>query len=146
MTLVKYRRPSTVPSLPAFTNLFDSFFDTDLPSFANESSWLPAVNVSETEGKIVFETDVPGIDPKDLEVSLKHDVLTLKGVKNETKLEDGETMHRAERSFGSFTRSFKLSSPIDAENVTSDYTNGVLTITLPKTEASRGRTIPVNVN
>ena len=107
---------------------------------------MPAVNISETAEAVIVEAEVPGMDSKDLEVSVTGDVLTLKGEKKEEKQEKGQTWHRTEMSFGSFTRSFKLPAAIENDKVSADYKNGILNITLPKSAASRVQEVKINVS
>ena len=101
----------------------------------------PRIDVAETESEIVVAADLPGLDEKDVEVSLAGDLLTIKG-ERKTESEKRLLSYRInERTFGSFSRSIALPSGIDADAVHASFKNGVLTITIPKTqEAAREAT------
>ena len=88
-------------------------------------------------------TELPGIDAKDIAVSLEGDVLTIKGEKEQKKEEKDERQHRVERSWGAFMRSVRLPAPVDSGKVSAAFKDGVVTITLPKAPGAKGATIPV---
>lgn len=104
-------------------------------SFRGE--WAPSLDVSETKDNIVVRAEVPGIDAKDIDVSLANNVLTIKGKKEQEKEEKEENYHRVERSYGSFSRSIRLPREVKSDKITASYKNGVLKITLPKAEESK---------
>jgi len=83
------------------------------------------------------------MDPKEIEISLQEQLLTIKGEKKHEKEEKGEHYHRMERSYGAFARSIRLPVPVDGSKVNATFKNGLLTITLPKTPAAKGTTIPI---
>lgn len=105
--------------------------------------WAPSMDVSETPEALIVKAEVPGIDPKEVEISVSGDTLTLKGEKKEEKEEKGKTWHRIERSYGSFFRSVTLPAPVDADRIAAEARDGVLTITLPKTEKAKTKRIEV---
>jgi len=86
---------------------------------------------------------MPGVDPKEIEIALTGDLLTLKGEKEKETEEMEERYHRVERTYGAFLRSVRLPMAVDGSKVTAAFKNGVLVVTLPKTPASKGTTIPV---
>ena len=108
--------------------------------------WTPSVDILETEHDLILKADVPGIDMKDIEILLENGTLTLKG---ERKFEqtDGQKSgyHRIERSYGAFARYFTLPDTVETDNVKAEYRNGVLTVTLPKKEVVKPRSIKVEV-
>ncbi len=109
-------------------------------------TWSPAVDIFENDQNVVLKAELPGIDPKDVDVQVENNTLYLKGQRkfeNEVKEKD---YHRIERSYGTFMRSFSLPITINAEKVTADYKNGVLTLTLPKKEEAKPKTIKISVN
>lgn len=124
--------------------LFERFFESpwsDLPSLGD---WTPALDVTEGKDAITVTAELPGVDPKDITVSLEGDVLSIKGEKEQKKQEDkDERHHRVERSWGAFMRSVRLPVAVDGGKVTAAFKNGVVTITLPKTAGAKGTTIPV---
>lgn len=131
-------------------DLFSRFFGQagDLwgdESPLRQSDFVPATNVSETEDALVITQELPGVDPKDVEIGLQDNVLTIKGQKREEKDEKSENWHRVERSYGSFQRSFRLASGVNADKVSADYKNGVLRVTLPKAPEAKRKQIPVKV-
>lgn len=109
--------------------------------------WSPAVDIYETENELVLKADVPDVDPKLIGIQLENGTLTLKGERKfeqEKNLQKG--FHRIERSYGSFVRAFSLPDTVDGEKVKAEYTNGVLTVTLPKKEMAKPRTINIEVS
>ena len=118
--------------------LFDDFFGGfDLSPWAPlerraATAFNPRVDVSETGKEIKVSVELPGMDEKDIDVSLTRDTLTIKGEKKEEKEEKGEGYYRAERSYGSFTRSIPLPVEVDTDKVQAAFKKGVLDITLPK--------------
>jgi HSP20 family protein len=108
-------------------------------------AWAPAVDIYEKGTDVVLKAELPGLDPKDVDIRIENNVLTLKG---ERKIEDEikqEDYHRVERSYGGFTRSFTLPSTVDTTNVKADYKDGVLRITLPKREEAKPKQIQVDI-
>ncbi|HEY7252949.1 MAG TPA: Hsp20/alpha crystallin family protein [Methylomirabilota bacterium] len=125
--------------------LFDRLAElrwNELPALGD---WAPSMDVSETKDSLVCKIEVPGMEQKDIQISLQENLLTIKGEKKQEKEEKDEHYHRIERSYGAFTRSLRLPVAVDAGKVTATVKNGVLTVTLPKTLAAKGTTIPVNV-
>jgi HSP20 family protein len=106
--------------------------------------WAPAVDIVESDSDILIKAELPGVEPKDVSISLDNNVLTLKGERHSEREINRENYHRMERASGSFSRSFAIPASIDADRVTADFRNGLLTITLPKRENSTGRTIQIN--
>jgi HSP20 family protein len=100
-----------------------------------EGEWTPAMDVAETEGEVVVKAEVPGIDPKEIDISLSGDVLTVKGEKKSEREEKKENYHLVERSYGSFLRSVTLPAAVNADKIEAHYEKGVLTITCPKGES-----------
>jgi HSP20 family protein len=126
--------------------LFREFFS---PAFGegelSTRTWAPPVDIYETENSIVLKTELPGIDPKDVDVRVEENRLYLKGERKFEKEVKEESYHRVERSYGSFARSFALPNPIDADKVAAEYKDGVLSLTLPKREEAKPKTIKVEV-
>jgi len=107
------------------------------------SHWRPAVDIKEEENRFVIYADLPGVDPKDIEITMEKGVLTLKGERSEETKEEHEGYKRVERTRGSFYRRFSLPDTADAELIEAEGKNGVLEITLPKHEKVQPRKIDV---
>jgi HSP20 family protein len=122
--------------------LWDSFFEREE---APAGLWAPEIDISETPEEILVKADVPGIDQKDLSVTLSGDNLTIKGERKEEKEENGKHFHRVERRYGGFHRSVPLPVSVDATKISAEYNNGVLEIHLPKTAESKPKEIKINV-
>ncbi|HEY1804293.1 MAG TPA: Hsp20/alpha crystallin family protein [Terracidiphilus sp.] len=109
------------------------------------ASFVPAVDVYEDEKKVVLKLEVPGIEEKDLDVSVENHTLTVKGERKFEKEEKEENFHRIERRYGSFYRAFTLPSTVDSENVEASYTAGVLKLELTKKPEAQPKQIKVSV-
>lgn len=107
--------------------------------------WSPAVDIFETENELVLKADLPDVDPKNVGIQLENGTLTLKGERKFDEQKNGRGFHRIERSYGSFVRAFSLPETVDGEKVKADYKNGVLTVTLPKKEVAKPKTINVEI-
>ncbi len=123
-------------------------FEDALNRFASapssERPWSPAVDIYETENDLVLKADLPDVDPNQVDVRVENQTLTIAGNRKFEKEEKNKGFHRIERSYGSFTRSFAVPQTFDTENVAAAYKNGVLTVSLPKKEAAKPRTIKIN--
>ncbi len=125
-------------------DVMDRWFDmVRTPELIGERSVVPAFDVSETDDHIIVKADLPGVEPKDLEISIVGSVLTVRGEKKQEKEEKGESFHRIERSYGSFSRSISLPGDVDPDTVDAVYKDGVLKLTIPKTERSKRKKIEV---
>ncbi len=123
--------------------VFDRFLEGRWDEIPGLGEWTPNMDISETKDSLVAKVEVPGMDPKDIQISLQENLLTIKGEKRQEKEEKDEHYHRVERAYGVFTRSVRLPVAVDASKVTASFKNGLLTVTLPKTPSARGTTIPV---
>ncbi|MFM1815543.1 MAG: hypothetical protein RLZ98_2238 [Pseudomonadota bacterium] len=118
--------------------VFDSFLDRGsvrFPALArvqDSDALVPNIDVRETETEFVVEAELPGMDEKDVSVTLNNGILTLKGEKKSEREEKKDDYHLTERSYGSFQRSFKIEDTIDADKVKAAFEKGVLKVTLPK--------------
>jgi len=112
---------------------------------SNLTSWAPAVDIFETEHELVVKADLPDIDPKDLDIRVENNILSIRGERKfESKVSEDKYL-RVERAYGSFSRSFSLANTVDSEAIKADYQNGVLTLTVPKREEAKPKQIKVNV-
>ncbi len=136
--------------LPVFSSFQDEMNRVLDNFFSRESTygadWRPVVDVAETESDIIVKAEIPGIDPKDVDISITGDTLTLKGEKKEEKENTGKCYHRVESSYGSFKRVITLPASVDVDKVTAEGKNGLLEISLPKKEESKAKKINVKVD
>jgi HSP20 family protein len=112
---------------------------------SNLTSWAPAADIYETEHELVVKADLPEIDPKDLDIRVENNILTIRGERKFEKKVNEENYLRVERAYGAFSRSFSLANTVNAEAIKADYQNGVLTLTIPKREEAKPKQIKVNV-
>jgi HSP20 family protein len=124
---------------------FGGFDDDLLTHFDSSRSWGPALDVAETPESFVVKVEVPGIDPKEIEISVTGNTLTLKGEKRDEKEEKGKTWRRVERTYGAFDRSMTLPVAVRADKIEAESKDGVLTITLPKSMEALPKKIAVKV-
>lgn len=129
-------------------NLFERFFKgswgAPLEPFGGVQAWGPSVDVVDGNKEVVVKVDLPGVDPKDLDISLTGNALVISGEKKDVQEEKGKDFYRSERTFGSFRRTVELPSVVDAEKVKAEYTNGVLTVRLEKHESVKPKRIAVH--
>ncbi len=108
-------------------------------------TWAPPVDIYENGDSLVLKAELPGVNPDDVEIRVEDNTLYLKGERKFEKEVKEQNYHRVERSYGTFTRTFSLPNSIDADKVTANYKDGVLTLTMPKKEEAKPKTIKINV-
>lgn len=147
------RSSESVPDTVEWTDRFfgelipSSLFWQMRPTVAGEHSTLmPAFDISETDEYFVIRADLPGIEAKDLEVSIRGDILTIRGEKKDQRNEEKENCCFSERRFGSFSRSFSLPSNVKEEGIEAVYKDGVLQLNVPKAETARQKKIEVRIH
>jgi HSP20 family protein len=109
------------------------------------TAWAPSVDIYETEHELVVKADLPEVDPKDLDIRVENNILTIRGERKFEKKVSEENYLRVERSYGSFARSFTLANTVNSEAIKADYQNGVLTLSIPKREEAKPKQIKVTV-
>jgi HSP20 family protein len=124
-------------------SLFRDLNDSDSP--LTTAAFVPAVDIYEDEKKVMLKLEVPGIDEKDLDVSVENNTLTVKGERKFESEEKEENFHRIERRYGSFYRAFTLPSTVDTEHVQAKYNAGVLKLELLKKPEAQPKQIKINV-
>lgn len=132
------------PHMRDLNRFFNIELDDDDSSIAT-SHWTPAVDIAEKEDHFLIEADIPGVEPKDIEVSMENGYLTVKGEREIESKEDKDGYSRIERSHGSFYRRFSLPETADPENVSAKSEKGVLQIKVGKMEVSKPKKITVDV-
>jgi HSP20 family protein len=136
-------------NLRRLNSLLDDAF-TNWPAQPDENaaltaSWAPVCDVFEDKDSAKIVAEIPGVKPEDVKISIENQVLTIRGEKKQVAEEKTERVHRYERSYGLFERSFALPKLMDADKIEATYDNGILTVTLPKAERARPREISVKV-
>ena len=121
--------------------LWDSFFERG-PRAGEVGEWYPSLDVAETKNDVIVKAEVPGMDPKDIDISLSDSILTIKGEKKQEKEGD---YHLTERCFGAFTRAIQLPAEVQSDKIEASYKNGILKVTLPKTEEAKKKEIKIKV-
>jgi HSP20 family protein len=144
MALTRYD-PFAEVDFPAGARLFQDAVNRMFSEPATRP-WSPSVDVLETENELVLKADLPDVSLKDIDIQIEQGTLSIKGERKFEKVEGkGTGYHRIERSYGEFQRYFSLPDTVDSERVKADYKNGTLTVTLPKKEVAKPRTIRVGV-
>ena len=113
---------------------------------ASTRTWAPPVDIFENGDNLVLKAELPGINPDDVEVRVEDNTLYLKGERKFEKEVKEQNYHRVERSYGTFTRTFSLPNSVDSDKVGAEYKDGVLTLTMPKKEEAKPKTIKINVS
>ena len=150
MAIVRWEPFRDLMSLQDRMNrLFDESYRGNRTGDADEwalgGSWAPAVDIYEQDGNIVMKAELPGVDPKAVDIRLENNTLTLRGERKLDKEVKQDSYHRVERSYGAFSRSFTLPTVVDQGNIKAEYRDGVLKLTLPKREEAKPRQIQINV-
>ena len=112
---------------------------------ALDGRWAPSVDIFEHEGNLVLRAELPGIDPKDVDVRVENNVLTLRGERKFESEVKREKYHRVERAYRTYSRSFTLPNVVDTEKIKAEYKDGVLQVTLPQREEAKPKQIQVSV-
>ncbi|HEX5000148.1 MAG TPA: Hsp20/alpha crystallin family protein [Terriglobia bacterium] len=123
----------------------NQFFDTSggLGLTEGVRNWFPAADIHETDNELVVTADLPGVDPKDVDIRVENNVLTIRGERHFERDMEKENVHRVERMFGGFTRTFALATPVQTDQIKASYKDGVLRVTLPKAEQARSKRIEI---
>jgi len=125
--------------------LFDSFFTHSPLRGDLAPMYTPAVDIEETADEFVFKADLPGVSQKDVKVNLMGDTLTIRGERKQESESKNGGMHRTERIYGAFERTFKLGTPVRNDKVKAQYRDGVLEVHVPKAEEAKLREVEVEV-
>jgi HSP20 family protein len=141
-TLATLRGASTLQE--QINRLFNDAFERSGEE-SNLTTWAPAVDINETEHELIVKADLPGVDPKDLDIRVENNVLSIRGERKFEKKVNEDNYLRVERAYGSFSRSFSLANTVNPEGIRADYQSGVLTLSIPKREEAKPKQIKVNV-
>ncbi|MEA3417602.1 MAG: Hsp20/alpha crystallin family protein [Thermodesulfobacteriota bacterium] len=146
MELMPWRPFGEIGSLrKEMDNLWTRFFRETPSMGALTEEWLPSVDISETGKNFIMKAELPGLDAKDVKVSLSGDLLTIKGEKKKEEEEKDEHHHFIERYSGSFQRSFQLPASVKGDKVEATFDKGVLKVTIPKAEEAEKKEIEIKV-
>ena len=143
-TVTRYNPAVLFPREPFF-KLFENFFGAEPGEEIASRTWLPPVDIQETEDGYKLAVELPGLTKDDVNITLENNVLRLSGERKFERDAKKDNYHRIERTYGSFSRSFSLPSTVDASKIGAEYKNGVLTVVLPFREEAKPRTINVEV-
>ncbi|MBW1715097.1 MAG: Hsp20/alpha crystallin family protein [Deltaproteobacteria bacterium] len=135
---------SLLPGMDMFDLFFDDFGLTDL--FNREDTLVPAFDIFENDKAYVITGEIPGVDAKDLDVTLTDDILTIKGEKRQESENKDENYYRIERRYGSFERTFEIPKNVKTDNLDATYKDGVFKLSLPKAEVVEAKKIEVKEN
>src|SRR5919112_2265759 len=149
MAISRYRDPGSLFGLHRLNRILDEAFAS--PAFGEQgdvitSTWFAPTDVSEDANSLRITMELPGVNPDDVRLSLENNILTIRGEKKHQTDESNERVHRFERTYGVFERTFALPNTVDPEKIEARYENGVLTVMIPKAERAKPREIRVNAS
>ena len=121
----------------------DIFASHESETDVEETSWMPTVDISETENGFEIRAELPGVQESDVNVSVTDNLLTIKGEKHQEAETDGKNYRRVERRYGNFERKFTLPPEVATDAIKAEYTDGVLTLSIPKPEAAKPTEVPI---
>jgi len=124
-----------------FSDLLDDFFND---AVATSNSFVPGIDISETDTQFLIEAELPGLKKENIDVSLENNQLTISGERSFKKEDNGTKYHRVESKYGSFSRTVRLPENIDSDSVNATYENGILNISLDKNEEKIRKQITIN--
>lgn len=142
MTLMKYNRPNKDVASKRFSDIMDEFFNDALNT--RRDNFVPSIDISETEDQFLISAELPGMTKEDITISLENGRLSISGERNIESEENGKKYHRVETSYGSFERSFQLPDNVDEESISASYENGLLDISIQKSEQEVKKQIEIS--
>ncbi len=144
MAIMRYTRGTELDSLRReMTRLFDDFYRTSDGDDQQAAVWAPRADLSETEDAYLIQMDVPGIRRDDLDITMEDGTLKISGERTMQDEQEGGQLHRVERSYGRFFRSFTFGPNADADKIEAHFDDGVLTVRVGKAEERKPRRIEV---
>lgn len=143
MNIVRYDPFREIRTLQEEMNRLFSSFSRNLEDDLMSGAWTPSVDIFENKDQVVLEAELPGMKPEDVNISIENNVLTIQGERKFEKKEERDNYHRIERRYGSFTRSFTLPPTVDTDNITAEFDNGILRLTIAKREEAKPRRIEI---
>ncbi|MEN6608421.1 MAG: Hsp20/alpha crystallin family protein [Bryobacteraceae bacterium] len=146
MAITKYDPFRDFEEFPAGLRLFQDTLSRLLSEPSTQRPWAPSVDILETENELVLKADLPDVSMNDIDIQIENGTLSLKGERKFEKEQKDVGYHRIERSYGSFARYFSLPDTVETAKVSADYKNGVLSVTLPKKEVAKPKSVKVQVH
>lgn len=131
MTLMRYSRPNNLMS-KRFSDIMDEFFNDAVNN--RRDSFVPSIDISESDDQFLISAELPGMKKEDININLENNRLSISGERSFEKEDKGKKYHRVETSYGSFERSFQLPDNIEEESIKASYDNGLLNISIDKSE------------
>lgn len=141
MKVIQYQRPVAWPTFGRLSNLqdeLDRLFESPL------TAWAPALDVHEDKNSFSVRVELPGLKREDIEVSLHDGALVISGERKAETINEDTEVHRRERYYGKFSRVLNLPATVAGDKVAAQYKDGILTVTLPKAEEAKPKTISVS--
>ena len=139
MTYLTLRRPVATPF-----RFFNAPFTFHRPlSVTGENKWKPSADITETDDNYEVRTELPGVSKDDVQISVKDNLLSIKGEKRQENMDDSKNYKRIERRYGTFERNFTLPPKVKADNINAKFNDGVLTVSIPKPEEVKPKEIPI---
>jgi len=142
MTLMQYSRPRNNAMSKQFSDIMDEFFNDAVKS--RRDNFVPSIDISETEDQFLISAELPGMNKDDITINLENSRLSISGERSFEQEEKGKKYHRVETSYGSFERSFQLPDNVDEESISASYENGLLNISIQKSEQEVKKQIEIN--
>ena len=144
MNLIRW---NVLPEMSILQRQMNRLFDEATQNWNGDGNtpngWNPETDIYETETDLVLQADLPGFNAKDIDIVVENNVLTIRGERQFEAKVQPEGLHRMERSYGKFSRSFALPATVNAQKIQANYKNGVLTVTLAKAEHARPKRIQI---
>lgn len=147
MNLIKWNPFSELEDI---SNRLNQIFGRSVAATGHEmmkvTDWTPSVDISETDKAYLIKAEIPEVKKEDVKVTVDNDMLTIQGERKMEKEEKGKKFHRIERSYGSFVRSFRLPDGVDESKAKAEFKDGVMTVTLPKSEKAKTKAVEISVS
>jgi HSP20 family protein len=140
-TLTPYRKPGSIQN--EIDNLLREFFGGPIHTGPLAGEWLPAAEITESQDRIFVKAELPGMEEKDIDLSISGNVMTIRGEKKHVKEGKDENHYLGDRYYGSFRRTFQLPADIDQEHAEATFKKGVLRISIPKAAESKTKKIEI---
>jgi HSP20 family protein len=146
MAITLWRRRAPFEGLTRWFNDIDTWYDTGFSGDIPDTTWRPAIDVEEKDGKYLVRADLPGLNKKDIHVELHDGYLTLRGERKSEHEENKDNYHRIERTYGTFERTFRVPKGVTEKDIHAKYKDGVLELTVPTPKVVEPTTTEVKID